>query len=93
MKTMFNIKDVTKSLSFALVFGLVAVFFLSLSGFAFGVSINQFYPIAALVPGIAAIAMGVTALDSKSVTSVTDALQGMIDEISYVILKEVTQAK
>lgn len=48
------------------------------------------YPIAALVPGIAAIAMGVTALDSKSVNSVTNALQGMIDEISYVILKDAT---
>ncbi|MCR5261320.1 MAG: hypothetical protein K6C94_05725 [Candidatus Gastranaerophilales bacterium] len=55
MKTMFNIKDVTKSLSFALVFGLVAVFFLSLSGFAFGVSINQFYPIAALVLSVVGI--------------------------------------
>ena len=51
------------------------------------------YPIAALVPGIAAIAMGVTAIDSKSVISVTNALQGMIDEISYVILKDVKSTK
>ena len=58
-----------------------------------GKNVALAYPIAALVPGIAAIAMGVTALDSKSVNSVTNALQGMIDEISYVILKDATQAK
>ena len=58
-----------------------------------GKDVALVYPVAALVPGIAAIAMGVTALDSKSVNSVTNALQGMIDEISYVILKDATPAK
>ena len=58
-----------------------------------GKDVALVYPVAALVPGIAAIAMGVTALDSKSVTSVTNALQGMIDEISYVILKDATPAQ
>ena len=51
------------------------------------------YPGAVLVPGIAAIVMCVTVLDSKFVKSVTDALQGMIDEISYVILDEATTLK
>ena len=58
-----------------------------------GKNVALAYPIAALVPGIAAIAMGVAVLDSKSLTSVTNTLQGMIDEISYVILKEATPAK
>lgn len=56
-----------------------------------GKDIALTYPVAVLAPGIAAITMGVTALDSNSVRNITNALQGMIDEISFVILKDATQ--